>query len=89
MNGIWATGPYLHNGSVRTLADLLLPPNQRPRTFRIGSREFDPDNVGFVGAGGFLFDTSLPGNSNAGHDYGTGDLSEAERDALLEYLKTL
>lgn len=48
LNGIWATAPYLHNGSVPTLHDLLLPPQQRPKTFRVGCREYDPDKVGFV-----------------------------------------
>ncbi|MEE4277884.1 MAG: di-heme-cytochrome C peroxidase [Halieaceae bacterium] len=47
LNGIWATAPYLHNGSVPTLYDLLLPPDERPRQFRVGCREFDPTRVGF------------------------------------------
>jgi mono/diheme cytochrome c family protein len=91
LNGIWATAPYLHNGSVPTLADLLKPQDQRPATFEIGSRVFDPVNVGFVsspGSGRFVFDTAKDGNSNAGHTYGTG-LSDHDRAALLEYLKTL
>ena len=100
LNGIWATAPYLHNGSVPTLYDLLLPASQRPKTFLVGSREFDPVRVGFASTGyaGFNFDTSLPGNSNAGHEYGTRDitlpdgtvlkaLTEEERLDLLEYLK--
>ncbi len=48
LNGIWATAPYLHNGSVPTLYDLLLPAEQRPRTFYTGSNEFDPVKVGYV-----------------------------------------
>ena len=48
LTGIWATAPYLHNGSVPTLHDLLLPPSQRPKWFAVGTREFDPDRVGFV-----------------------------------------
>ena len=48
LTGIWATAPYLHNGSVPTLYDLLLPPDSRPRSFKLGTREFDPDKVGFV-----------------------------------------
>lgn len=82
LNGIWATAPYLHNGSVPTLYDILLPKRQagspegdeyRPDTFLVGSREFDPTRVGFVSEGydGFEFDTSQAGNSNAGHEYGT------------------
>jgi mono/diheme cytochrome c family protein len=89
--GVWATAPYLHNGSVPNLYQLLLPPAQRKRTFFVGSRKFDPKHVGLSVekvAGAFLFDTGLPGNSNAGHMYGT-DLTDEQRWDLLEYLKTL
>ncbi len=97
LNGIWATAPFLHNGSVPTLRQLLLPADMRAKTFRVGSRTFDPKNIGFVDDGsgdGFLFDTGKPGNSNAGHDSvsrGNAEFAEhPERlDALLEYLKTL
>lgn len=92
LNGIWATAPFLHNGSVPNLYQLLLPSDQRVKSFTVGSREFDPVNVGFETApyaGGFVFDTSKRGNSNAGHDYGTGKLTEAERWELVEYMKTL
>lgn len=51
LSGIWATAPYLHNGSVPTLYDLLLPPNDRPPSFPVGTREFDPVRVGFVTRG--------------------------------------
>jgi hypothetical protein len=91
LSGIWASPPYLHNGSVPTLNALLLPVDERPARFHVGTREYDPGAVGFVDGGGFVFDTARPGNSNAGHDgpqYGT-DLEEPERRALLEYLKTL
>ncbi|KJC46033.1 hypothetical protein UB31_20605 [Bradyrhizobium sp. LTSP849] len=92
LNGIWATAPYLHNGSVPSLHDLLLPPEQRPKTFFVGNWEFDPVNVGYAMAsetpGAFKFDTTVRGNSNAGHIYGT-DLTEDDRKALIEYLKTL
>jgi len=89
INGIWATSPYLHNGSVPTLYDLLLPARDRPRKFFTGNREFDPVNVGYVSdKGPFEFDTALPGNRNSGHEYGTS-MSKADRMALLEYLKTL
>ena len=92
LNGIWATAPYLHNGSVPTLYDLLLPADQRPKKFMVGSRKLDPDKVGFEHDldkyNGFLFDTSLPTNSNAGHEYGTG-LTDPERKDLVAYLKTL
>jgi len=93
LTGIWATGPFLHNGSVRTLYDLLLPPARRPTKFNVGSTEFDPKDVGFVNADGpgdpFTFNTALPGNSNQGHDYGASSFSDADRYALIEYMKTL
>jgi mono/diheme cytochrome c family protein len=101
LDGIWATAPYLHNGSVPTLYDLLLPASPlpgdppktvyRPKTFLVGSRQLDDKKVGFKSEGypGFLFDTSLPGNSNAGHEYSTRTLSEEDRWDLVEYLKGL
>lgn len=90
LNGIWATAPYLHNGSVPTLYDLLLPPASRPATFTLGRREYDPQKVGYVSDGDvpFVVDTSVTGNGNGGHEYGVS-LSEADRWALVEYLKTL
>lgn len=99
LNGIWATAPYLHNGSVPTLYDLLLPKKgpkdsasgeYRPDVFEVGSREFDPQKVGVKSSGynGFTFDASRRGNSNAGHTYGTG-LDKEQRLDLLEYLKSL
>ena len=89
LDGIWATGPFLHNGSVPSLRQLLLPPSERMRSFLTGSREFDPVDVGFKTDAGVLFDTTLPGNSNAGHDYGVRTLTPEQRDELLEYIKTL
>jgi hypothetical protein len=62
------------------------------KQFHVGSREFDPVNVGFEtqeGPGMFLFDTTVAGNSNAGHEYGVKELNETQRDELLQYLKTL
>jgi hypothetical protein len=85
LNGIWATAPYLHNGSVPSLAALLLPkrpdgaapgPGYRPDVFYVGSREFDPVVVGFKSDQGDesqKFDTALPGNGNGGHEYGTAN----------------
>jgi hypothetical protein len=94
LEGIWATAPYLHNGSVPTLYDLLLPADQRPVTFAMGTRAFDPKKVGYDASptapgNGFTFDTRLPGNSNKGHVYGVGQLTPVQRQELLEYLKGL
>lgn len=86
--GVWARSPYLHNGSVRTMAELLMRPADRPRTFRRGSRSYDEAQMGFVDDGPYVFDTSKPGNSNAGHDYGS-DLSAADKRELIEYLESL
>lgn len=95
LNGIWATAPYLHNGSVPTLFDLLHP-EQRPAKFSLGGREYDPQKIGYTAqaAGGgevWMFDTTQPGNSNLGHSgekFGT-QLPEDQKSALLEYLKTI
>lgn len=92
LDGIWATGPFLHNGSVPTLYDLLLPESKRPKTFAVGNPEFDPAKVGPVTTPNSetqIFDTRRKGNSNKGHDYGTSRLTESQRLELLEYLKSL
>ena len=94
LDGIWLTAPYLHNGSVPSLADLLEPVDARPKMFWRGDDLFDAERVGFVSTGeeaqrvGTPLDVTKPGNSNAGHTYGT-TLSADEKRALLEYLKTL
>jgi mono/diheme cytochrome c family protein len=91
LSGIWASAPYLHNGSVSSLAELLTPPAARLATFQVGNRELDPVKVGLAtdaGPNTVLFDTSEPGNSNAGHDIGA-DLAQADKLDLLEYLKSL
>jgi mono/diheme cytochrome c family protein len=91
--GVWLLGPFLHNGSVPTLWDLLSPPQQRPARFYRGYDVVDLEHLGFISTGaaatanGFLFDTNLRGNSNGGHIYGS-DLGDADKRALLEYLKT-
>jgi hypothetical protein len=89
--GIWATGPYLHNGSVPTVYELLSPVAERRAVFWTGGRELDRERLGFASdevAGRFRFDTSLPGNRNTGHLYPPQGLSRAERLAIIEYLKT-
>ena len=88
LNGIWATAPYLHNGSVPSLYELFMPScsdaeiasgkSCRPNRFTVGARELDVVNVGVVQRdpqefpGLFVFDTSLPSNSNKGHEYAAG-----------------
>ncbi len=132
LNGIWATAPYLHNGSVPNLYQLFLPKCSnaeietgkkcRANSFTVGSREFDPINVGFIRKSKekypelFLFDSAKPSNSNYGHEYAAGitpiieldakgqpklddngkpksftlpPISDVDRLALVEYLKTL
>ena len=94
VDGAWARAPYLHHGAVPTLWDLLQPVANRPKVFYRGYNVYDPKNLGYISFGadaekqGFRFDTSIPGNSNAGHEYGT-NLSDADKWALIEYLKTL
>ncbi|MCS7016920.1 MAG: c-type cytochrome [Gemmatales bacterium] len=105
LDGIWATAPYLHNGSVPTVYHVLNS-KSRPkifvRSYRTGVEDYDPVRLGWK----FqeldrppgpevpaierrkVYDTSQPGRSNAGHTYGD-HLSESDRFALLEYLKTL
>lgn len=89
--GIWATAPYLHNGSVPTLADMLTPPEQRPAAFLVGTRQYDPQKMGYrtdAADSTFRFDTTLKGNSNAGHPFGT-KLKPEEKQDLMEFLKRL
>lgn len=95
LDGIWLRAPYLHNGSIPTLRALLDSPSERPTRFYRANDQYNWDDVGFIwdvaeenGRTYFLFDTTLPGNGNGGHTYGT-DLTPADKDALLEYLKTL
>lgn len=88
LSGVWARSPYLHNGSVRTMHELLTSPMQRPKTFHRGSKMFDEKEMGYTDEGFYNFDTAGSGNSNSGHDYGT-KLSDTEKRDLIEYLKTL
>jgi hypothetical protein len=94
LDGVWLRAPYLHNGSVPDLVALLTPPAQRPKVFYRGDDVYDFARVGFVSQGpaaqrfGFRYDTSVRGNGNGGHTYGT-DLPAADKRALIEYLKTL
>ncbi|HST36571.1 MAG TPA: di-heme-cytochrome C peroxidase, partial [Allosphingosinicella sp.] len=99
LTGIWATAPYLHNGSVPTLYDLLLPAEQRPRLFYLGTRQYDPLRVGYQTAqsadNSFPFRTHddqgrvIWGNFNGGHDYRNAAFSDQDRRDLVEYMKGL
>ncbi|MEY2487689.1 MAG: hypothetical protein QOH39_3337 [Verrucomicrobiota bacterium] len=88
LNGVWARSPYLHNGSIRSMQELLTPPKERAKTFHRGSRVYDEKNLGYTDEGAYVLDTATSGNSNSGHDYGT-NLSGQEKQDLIEYLKTL
>lgn len=98
LHGVWASAPYLHNGSVPTLWHMLNP-DQRPAKFVRGNINYDQRKVGFVydeapAPGSYdnvravEYDTNLRGNGNRGHEFGK-DLSNDDKSALLEYLKTL
>lgn len=97
LDGLWLRAPYLHNGSVPSLRDLLEPAASRPKQFCRGYDVYDQVKLGFVAdvceegrRKYFRYDTSVPGNGNAGHegrDYGT-ELPDADKTALVEYLKT-
>jgi hypothetical protein len=102
LDGYWSSGPFLHNGSVRTMYELLSPVGERAKSFWIGTREFDPVYLGFRNdqiEGAFLYDTSVPGNSNAGHEFRDAApntrgvigpyLTPDQRLDIIEYLKVL
>jgi hypothetical protein len=93
MDGIWLRAPYLHNGSVPNMHDLLEPAERRTKIFYRGYDVYDPVNMGFDSKSeeakliGWRLDTSERGNGNQGHIYGT-NLPVGEKAALIEYLKT-
>lgn len=99
--GAWATAPFLHNGSVPSLYQLLSPQDERATTFFKGTFEYDPRHLGYrteAFTNGFKFDTRITGNHNSGHEFRAGKLGNGvigrllqpqERWALLEYLKVL
>lgn len=95
LDGIWLRAPYLHNGSVPTLWDLLQPPEKRPMRFCRGGDLYDFSRMGFVstlsdkGDGcptGYLMDTTVIGHGNGGHLYGT-ELPADDKRALVEFMK--
>jgi mono/diheme cytochrome c family protein len=99
--GVWATAPFLHNGSVPSIYQLLSPQDERASTFYKGTFEYDPQHLGYrtdAFTDGFMFDTRITGNHNSGHEFRAGQrgngvigrlLQPQERWALLEYLKVL
>jgi hypothetical protein len=103
LDGLWATAPYLHNGSVPTV-EALLDSRQRPTYWRrsFSQRELDPVALGWkyqvlshgkasepeASRRKRLYDTTLPGYSNQGHPFGD-ELSDTQRRVVIEYLKTL
>ncbi len=99
--GVWATPPFLHNGSVPSLYQLLSPQDERAGSFYRGTFEYDPRHLGYrqeAFPNGFLYDTRISGNHNSGHEFRAGKrgngvigrlLQPEERWALLEYLKVL
>lgn len=126
LDGVWATAPFLHNGSVATLYDLLTPAKDRPTFIEVGNLEFDPEKVGIVQSNEVnvmnaqvnenklfkvskdysaehysLLDTRKAGNLSSGHSFEGGDrdgasngvigrsLSEDEKRAIIEYLKSI
>lgn len=101
LDGIWATPPFLHNGSVPNMMELLSPYEERSKVFYVGNREYEPVTMGFISSEGvdlFKFDTKQEGNWNAGHEFSDDairkgvigpKLTVKERQALIEYIKTL
>lgn len=104
MAGYWATAPFLHNGSIKNMYELLSPLSERSSTFWAGNTEFDPVKLGFESTKylrGFEFKTSVVGNSNAGHEFSAnpGDaakpgvigplLDPQDRMAIIEYMKVI
>ena len=95
MEGIWAAAPYLHNGSVPTLAELLKPAADRVKEFKVGPA-YDRDAIGLAidqPQSNFTLKTTdcsdlNSGNSRCGHEFGA-TLPADDKKALLEYLKTL
>jgi len=105
LTGVWATAPYLHNGSVPTVWHLMFP-ESRPARFLTGGHALDFSRLGIAGElddegtyrypAGYrpwstpsLYDTALPGQNNRGHEAPFRTLGDSEKRALIEYLKLL
>lgn len=101
LHGIWATPPFLHNGSVRTIYQLLSPVEERDAEFWVGTKEYDPVALGYRNEkipGAILQSASTIGNSNSGHEFRTGCekygvigpwLPPEDRWDIVEYLKVM
>jgi len=101
LHGIWATPPFLHNGSVRTVFQMISPRSERQSTFWSGTKEYDPVHLGYEDrevSGAVRFDTAVTGNDNTGHEFRDGCqkngvigpyLEPEQRFQILEYLKLM
>jgi hypothetical protein len=101
LHGIWATPPFLHNGSVRTVYQMISPREERDRWFWSGTKEYDPVHLGYRNLdvpGAVRFDTKVVGNDNVGHEFRQGCqksgvigryLEPRERLEIMEYLKVM
>jgi mono/diheme cytochrome c family protein len=104
LDGVWATAPYFHNGSVPTLAGVLnskARPKVYTRSYRTAAEDYDTQRVGWkvrevpppdpklpAIERRKVYDTTQPGRGNAGHTYGD-ELTGEDRAAVIEYLKML
>lgn len=101
LDGIWASAPYLHNGSIPTLHHLFNV-DERPDVWKRSYDGYDSERVGLEVATyvavpetdsdrerRYFYDTSVPGSSNAGHTFPDDELTAEEKAAVMEYLKTL
>jgi hypothetical protein len=101
LHGIWATPPFLHNGSVRTVYQMISPREEREQWFWSGTKEYDPVDLGYRSLpvpGAVKYDTRVTGNDNTGHEFRAGCqsngvigpyLEPVERRQIIEYLKAM
>jgi RoxA-like, cytochrome c-like len=101
LHGVWATPPFLHNGSVRTIFQMISPREEREREFWSGTKEYDPVQLGYRNLdvpGAVRFKTDVTGNDNVGHEFRDGcqsngvigrHLEVQERYEILEYIKAM
>lgn len=93
LNGIWSSAPFLHNGSVKSIYELLLPPERRAKSFYTGCEKFDKEKVGIDCSkddkGAIRYDATLKGNKPMGHKFGTRQFTDEDRMDLIAYIKSL